>query len=573
MSRTCPSPGPSPRQDPSCDSLDAPLKEAPRDDGKVRVEEPTSFQHTWRLWCIFLVLCLLSFISAVDATIVTTSLPTITREVGGAEQYVWIANAFVFASTAPQPLYGQIANVFGRRNPMLLAIALFALGSGVAGGARDVGMLIAGRTVQGLGSAGLYVLSDIIICDVVPPRHRAPYLSAVISTAALGTTVGPIIGGALAQVQWRWVFWLNLPISGVGFLAIFALLSVKYVRSPTWLQALARVDFLGNAIFIPSIISLFLGLIMGGVQYPWGSWRVIVPLVLGVLGWAAFHIHQASPICKEPSMPPRLFKHRTSAGGFLIIFLGAIIIQAISYFLPIYFQAVLGATPLMSGIDFLPFALAIIPFGGLSGLLMSKTGRYIPLHWLGFAMSAIGAGLLSTLSDTSSIAAWVCFQIVAAAGTAVVFTVTLPSTLAALPEPDVAVATGTYSFIRSFGLVWGVTLASIIFNGRVKDNLGKIADPAIRTVLSDGAAYAFASGDFVPELPSATTSEVIGVYVEALRTVWLAVVAVSGIGFLCVFVEKHVELRKDHKSEFGLVEKERDDSESTAEEGKGSISS
>lgn len=294
---------------------------------------------------------------------------------------------------------------------MLLAISLFALGSGLAGGSGNPGMLISGRTIQGLGTGGLYVLSDIIICDIVPPRHRVPYLSAVLSTAAIETTIGPIIGGTLAQVQWRWIFWLNLPISGVGFFAILFFLNVKYKRSPTWRHALARVNFLGNAIFVLSMISIFMGLIMGGTQFPWGSWHIIVPLVLGVLGWVAFYIHQASPICKEPSTPPRLFKHRTSAAGFMIIFLCAIILQAIAYFLPIYFQAVKGTSPLTSGVYFLPFALAIIPFGGITGAFMSKTGLYIPLHGLGFAMNAVGAGLLSTLNESSSRAAWICFQI------------------------------------------------------------------------------------------------------------------------------------------------------------------
>ena len=125
-------------------------------------------------------------------------------------------NSFVFALTILQPLFSQIANIFGRRNPMSLSVALFALGSGLSGGSKNPARLIASRTVQGTGTGGLYVLSEIIICDLMPPRHRGPYLSAVISTAAIGTTNRPIIGGALAQVQWRWIFWLNLPISGIG---------------------------------------------------------------------------------------------------------------------------------------------------------------------------------------------------------------------------------------------------------------------------------------------------------------------------------------------------------------------
>jgi hypothetical protein len=539
-------------------------------DTSQRTQEDTpEFRLSWRVWCVFVVLCLLSFMSAIDATIVTTSLQTITREIGGQAQYVWVVNAFMFATTVPQPFYGQIANIFGRRHPNLIAISLFALGSGISGGATSAGMLIAGRTIQGLGAAGLYVLSDIIICDLVPPRHRSPYLSAVLSTAAIGTTIGPIIGGALAEAQWRWIFWINLPVAALGLLAIIFLLRLKHDnRSPTWRDALLRVDILGNLIFIPSMIAIFFGLIMGGGQFPWSSWHIVVPLVLGVVGCVIFALHQASSpsaVCKEASTPPRLFKHRTSAAGYIIIFLAAIILQAISYFLPTYFQAVKGASPLISGVYFLPFALAIIPFGGLTGVFMSKTGLYTPIHWVGFVLSATGAGLLSTLDESSSRSAWIGYQILVSGGTGMIFTATLPSTLAPLAESDVAVATGTYSFIRSFGLVWGATMASVVFNSQIDAHLGSITttdgggDPAaIRAALADGKAYSYASGGFITSLPAVTRHQVVDVYVKALRVVWLIVTAVSCLGFICVFLEKHVELRKEHHTEYGLADNTED---------------
>ncbi|KAK7740648.1 hypothetical protein SLS62_011045, partial [Diatrype stigma] len=138
------------------------------------------------------------------------------------------------------PFYGQLANVFGRRNPFFVSLALFLVGSGLAGGAHNASTLIAARVIQGLGSAGLYVLPEIIMCDIVPPRHRGPYLSSLLSTAALGTTVGPIIGGALAQANWRWIFWINLPVVAVGTVCMIVLLEVKYARSQTWRVALSR---------------------------------------------------------------------------------------------------------------------------------------------------------------------------------------------------------------------------------------------------------------------------------------------------------------------------------------------
>ncbi|KAI9662177.1 MAG: hypothetical protein M1831_002873 [Alyxoria varia] len=515
--------------------------------------EAKKSNRSWRFWTILLSLCLVAFISSVDATIVTTALPTIIREIGGVEsQYVWIANSFVFASTAPQPLFAQISNIFGRRNPMLVAVSLFMLGSGVAAGARDVPMLIAGRTVQGLGTGGIYVLLDILICDLVPLRERGKYLSIVLSTAAIGVTVGPLIGGALAEANWRWIFYLNLPVAGVALVSIFLFLNVQYTRSPSWARALSRVDLLGNAIFIPSIVALLLGLVQGGVQHPWDSYKIVVPLVLGLLGWAAFHIHQASPLCKEASMPPRIFANRTSAACFLLTFLALMLQQAVAYFLPVYFQGVLGASPLRAGVYFLPFTIAIIPSSIIGGLVMSKTGVYRPLHAASFALTAIGLGLFSLLDDASAKAAWACFQIIAAAGSGVAVSTLLPAILAALPESDVAVATGAFSFVRSFAFVWGVTLPSIIFNGQFNRHAGWIGDAGVRATLDDGAAYEYVSGGYVRGLAGDSKQEVVRVYVEVLRTVWRVGIAFACLGFLCVFVEKHVPLRKELDTEFGL---------------------
>ncbi|KAL8789576.1 MAG: hypothetical protein Q9195_006753 [Heterodermia aff. obscurata] len=530
-------------------------------------DEGSSTTHSLRFWCVFVALCLLSFISSIDATIITTALPTITRELGGETQYVWIANSFVFASTAPQPLFAQISNIFGRRNPMLVAVSLFALGSGVAAGAKNPAMLIAGRTIQGLGTGGIYVLLDVLCCDLVPLRERGKYLGYMLSTAAIGTTIGPIIGGALAQVEWRWIFYLNLPVSGLSLLAVILFLNVRYTRSPTWLKALARVDWLGNGIFIPSIIAILLGLVLGGVQFPWKSYHVIVPLVLGFLGWASFHIHQASPICKDPSMPPRLFKNRTSAAGFALAFISSMLLQTVAYFMPVYFQAVLGTSPLHAGIDFLPYSAAIVPFGIVAGIVMSKSGLYKPLHWTGFALNAIGAGLLSLLNRGSSKAAWACFQIFAAGGTGIIMTAMLPAILASLPESDVAVAAGAFSFVRSFGFTWGVTVSSIVFNDQFNRYSDKISDANVRSQLVDGAAYGLASGDFIKQLPTAIRNEVIDVYVVALQRVWQISIAFSCLGFFLVFVEKHVELRKELNTEYGLEEKKVSPSNAADSEG------
>ncbi|EHL02730.1 putative Uncharacterized MFS-type transporter C16A3.17c [Glarea lozoyensis 74030] len=221
----------------------------------------------------------------------------------------------------------------------------------------------------------------------------------------------------------------------------------------------------------------------------------------------------------------------------------------------LYFQAVKGVSPLDSGVYYLPFALAIIPFGGMGAAFISKTGQYIPLHGIGFALSAIGTGLFSILDEDSSPGAWIGFQIIASGGSGLVFTSTLISTLAPLPEEDVAIATGTYSFIRSFGFVWGLTIASVAFNSQIDRYLGIVDDEVVRSLMANGRAYAFATRGTFDALTAITRSQVTEVYVKALRMIWIIVAAFSCFGFFCIFAEKHVKLRKEKGNEFGLGEK------------------
>lgn len=524
---------------------------------------PPPAKHGVRFWGIIAALCLLSFISALDVAIITTALPTITSQIGGESQYVWIANSFVLASSVLQPLFGQLADIIGRRIPLIGSTVLFAVGSGVAGGAHNAAMLIVGRTVQGVGAGGLYVLLDIICCDLVPLRERGKYLGIMFSWAGLAAAIGPAVGGALAEADWRWIFYLNIPICGValGIILVFMRVKTGAQQQPQqhathkWQQ----IDYLGNLIFIPSITSLLFGLFSGGITYPWSSWRVILPLVLGVLGWAAFHLQQHF-LAPYPSIPSRLFANRTSATAYWLTFLSSAIVQMIGYFMPIYFQAVQATSVLDSGTYYLPFAFGTLAFAVISGALLSKFGAYRPLHAASFALTAIGFGLFTLLNDTSPKAMWACFELIASMGSGAILSVLLPAIMAALPESDVAAASAAYCFIRTFGYIWGVTIASIVFNDQVNRNLGSVGDAGFREMLRDGAAYAFASqahavkGMLEGSGGLGLWKEIVGVYIKSLDTIWWVGLGISILGFFCVGMERGLELRKELETEYGIDE-------------------
>ncbi|CAG8956325.1 hypothetical protein HYFRA_00003705 [Hymenoscyphus fraxineus] len=520
----------------------------PRTDNMPNEKSPSD-RHTPRFWMTIIALSLLSFISALDVTIIATALPLITEDIGGARQYIWIANSFVFASAVLQPLLGQLANILGRKIPLIISIVFFMLGSGLAGGARNPAMLIAGRTVQGFGAGGIYVLIEIVCCDLVPLRERGKYLAIVNVWAAVAAALGPVIGGILAERAWRWIFYMNIPICAIPLVIITFFMHVK---TGGGISKLRHLDYFGNFVFTTSMISLLFGLVTGGVKYPWSSWRVILPIILGVSGWTFFHLQQHF-CARNPTVPTRLFGNRTSAAGFALNFLGAVLLQSSGYFLPIYFQAVVGTTISTSGVYFIPMTIGILIWAVVGGIALSKFGSYRPIHAAMFATSAIGFGLFTTLHENSPKVAWAFFEIITAVLGMTVSTL-LPAVLAALPESDVASASAVFSFIKTFGFVWGVTLPSLIFNAVFHNNLYRVSSPDLRAQLENGAAYSFASQAHRMRLlvDAKVWSEVIGVYIAALKIIWWFGLGISIVAFFVVGLERGLELSTVLETDYGL---------------------
>lgn len=522
--------------------------QADTDDGG----EPRSFAF----WMVFVSLCLASFLAALDVTVITTALPTITRDIGGEDKYVWIANCYVITSTAIQPLFGQLSNIFGRRWVTITAVGLFLLGSGLSGGAANVGMLIVGRSIQGIGSGGIMMLLDLIVCDLVPLRERAKYIGIVMSSSGVSAALGPLIGGAIVStISWRWVFYINLPIGGLVFLAVVIFLRTKHQRPPTWLHAVARIDYLGNAIFIASVVSLLLGLIMGGHVFPWGSWRIILPIVLGIVGIGVFIFYESTPWCKEPTIPLELFGNRTSAIAYALTFLSAMLLQWSAYYLPIYFQAVQLSNPTRAGVQILPLNTFLIPMTIIAGIVVSKTGKYLPVHIASFALISLSFGLFAHMDQNTGTAEWVLLQIVAAAGLGFTMNSPLTALQASLPDSYSASSTATYAFLRSFAFVWGITIPAIVFNSETAKGAGRItADTGFQDVLRSGAALGYTTRDSLMAFSTEARRQIVDLYADSMKTVWYVSLAFALLGFLLCFGEKQIALRTALDTEFGLDE-------------------
>ncbi|KAI0107210.1 MFS general substrate transporter [Nemania sp. FL0031] len=523
-------------------------------------DDDTGAQHTLAFWLVFVSLCLASFLSALDVTVLTTALPTVTREIGGEDKYVWIANTYVITSTAIQPLFGQLSDIFGRRYVTLVAVALFLLGSGLSGGAINVGMLISGRSIQGIGSGAIMMLLDLIICDLVPLRERPKYLGIVFSSSGVSAALGPLIGGAIVStISWRWVFYINLPIAGIVFFMCLFFLHTKHKKSPTWKHALGRIDYFGNTLFIAAVISLLLGLITGGQVFPWSSFRVILPIVLGAVGIGAFIFYESTSFCKSPTVPLELFGSRTSAIAYVLTFLSAMLLQWVSYYLPIFFQAVQLSTPVRAGVGLLPLNIFLIVVAIVAGGIITKTGKYLPVHIASFGLMALGVGLFTRMNPRTSAVEWAFLEIVAASGLALTLNSPLTAIQASLPDSYSASATATYAFLRSFAFVWGITIPAIIINSEVSKHVGRITtDIGLQSMLSGGAALGFTTRSYLLTLSQETRDQVVSVFSDAIGISWYAALPFALLGFVLCFGEKQITLRTTLDTEYGLEDKKEE---------------
>ncbi|KAI0479857.1 hypothetical protein F4859DRAFT_477551 [Xylaria cf. heliscus] len=344
-------------------------------------------------------------------------------------------------------------------------------------------------------------------------------------------------------------------------------LRVSHRENGNWLDRMKRIDWIGTVILVGSTVSILWALAYGGSLQPWSDGTIIATLVVGLVGLVLFVIWQGTPMCKTPQMPLHLFKSRTSSVGFLLTFFNTLLAIWLVYMFPIYLQAVRGHSALWSGIWLLPYVLAFPFASGIGGAVMGKTGRYKPIHFIGFAFCTLACGLCIILDENSHGALIVFFLIFWSIGIAAPIACLLTAVQAELTEKDNAASTAAWAFIRSYGTIWGVTIPAAIFNDRFDKLLYIIDDQAARDRLGFGQAYAQASAGLTSSFSGSTRDQIIYVFNQSLRRVWQIGIVFTGISFLLVFLEKEVKLREEVNTDFALEKKKKGDKVGKAEAG------
>ena len=532
---------------PDSASITATNEKAAAPQEEFKDDDPYNGRSKGKVAVIMLALCLAVFLAALDVTIITTALPTIAEEYGSASGYTWIGSAFLLASAASIPSWGKVSDIFGRKPMLLVANVIFMVGSLVAALANSIGMLIAARAVQGLGSGGLVILVNICIGDLFSLRTRGAYYGVIGGVWAIASSVGPVIGGAFTQsVTWRWCFWINLPLDGIAFFILLFFLDIETPRTP-FVAGLKAIDWIGSLLVVGATLMFLFGLQYGGETYPWHSATVVCLIVFGVLTFISFLLYEWK-VPKYPVMPLGLFKSRTNIATLFAVFIHGVVFISGSYYLPLYFQAVLGATPILSGVYLLPTALALSAGSIGTGIYVKKTGAYLPPIWFGFFMMTLGYGLLVDLSAHSNWGKIIMYQVISGVGVGPLFQAPIIALQAHINPRDIGTATATLGFIRQLATSLSVVIGQVVFQNSMSaktPQLVPILGPERAAALSGGEAGA--NTRVIDALPPLQRDTVRVAFANSLQPMWVMYVCFSAVGLGVSFLIVRKTLSSRHE--------------------------
>ncbi|KAG8990543.1 hypothetical protein FRB90_001730 [Tulasnella sp. 427] len=452
-----------------------------------------------RFWLILLSLLVSTFLAALDLSSISNALPTIVEDLGGTSSFAWVGNALALGSTAVLPL----------------------------------------TALQGVGAGGVQSMMAVVISDLVPLSKRGAYQGLVAATWAIASAID-----------------MNLPLTGIAATLVWFFLHLK-VPHVKFSDKVKRMDWIGNGLIMASTTATVIALTWGGTTHPWSSYQILVPLVLGLSGLVAFFVYEAK-FASEPVVPWSLVSNWTGLMGYLATFFHGIISMAIFYYLPVYFQGAKGQKPVQSGVSVFGNVFTIAPMGIVAGISVRLTGWYKPQSTLAWALVIVGVGLLTLLDRESSKAKWVGFQIIEGIGLGIIYPITSFPVLAPIPVTQSGYALALWTFVRSYGQMWGITIGAAVLQNELKRRL---PGDFLTLFPKQNVEIAYAAIPMINELGEAQRIAVQDAFAGSIRVIWLVMVGMAGAGFVTSVAMQQLKLHEATDEDWGMKEKPELDAE------------
>lgn len=405
-----------------------------------------------RLRLLIASLLTVSFLGALDHTIVATSLATVAGELGALEHMSWVVVGYTLASTVLLPVLGKLGDLVGPRLVFLTSLVVFLAASVACGFAQDMTWLVVARITQGMSSAGIQLMSQTIVAHVTTPRQRPKYMGVIGAAFPIAILVGPVLGGLITDYWgWPWVFWINIPfgLAALG-LAVFAVPHVE-VGAPR------RFDVAGAVSFSIAFVALVLAVTWIGD--PAAASAAVVAFTISAIAFAAFFLIERR--AAEPIVPLRFFANRTIAAGTALSAIIGVGLFSVTAYLPTYFQMAYRTSATVSG--FVPIATV---FGMLvanlaTGWLASRTGRYRVYAIGGTSLAAAGLLVMSLLPVGTPLWVPMAVMFVVGIGTGSFMSLIVAVVQGAVPRNETGTITATVNLVRQMG----ATVATAVIGG------------------------------------------------------------------------------------------------------------
>lgn len=462
-------------------------------DATINKTTTTLRPRGWKLAAIVTGLLLTLALSALDATIVGTALPTIARDLHGFAQYSWVVTAYLLKSTTMIPIVGKLSDLFGRKGFVLAGIVLFLAGSTLAGTAQSMIQLILFRGLQGMGAGLMQTLAFTLVADLFPPAERGRWQGLFASVLSLVLIAAPALGGWITDyANWRWVFYVNLPM---GILALLLLavwlpstLTVRRHAPQRW-AAVRSIDFAGAFTAAAATLCLLFALTWGGSTYPWTSVQIICLLggvVVLVLSFALIERR-----AKEPLLPPALFRNQVFVASSLLALTLGMLIYTMIFYLPLFMQGVLGQTATNSGISLAPLFLPLAISALLGGQMITRMGRYHTLAIIGALILLAGLVLLARMGTTTTLFQVTLNMIIVGLGVGILQPIYTVAGQNAIPPERLGTGTGAMNYLRVIGSLVGTAVLGALATHAVHSSRSTSFSMATRQALVSDLTHVF----------------------------------------------------------------------------------